>query len=304
VSGRPVRLGLVGAGRWGRNIIRTIREGEGAVLARVASANPETAGLAGPDCVISADWRAVVQDPTLDGVVLAAPPRAQPGIAQAVIAAGRPVMVEKPLALSLAEAEGLAEMSAAAGVPVLVDHVYLFHPAWRELVRRARSAGPLHRIRATGGNTGPFRDDFPVLWDWAPHDLSLCLDLAGAPPTRAAARLVRRERTPRGVGEIYVLDLDFSGAVAAIEIGNVMPARVRRFAAEFAETTLVFDDTAAHPLTQAGAPIAVAARPPLACAIDAFVESISSGVRSHPSLALGVEVVRTISRCEVSLGGA
>ena len=298
MNGSPVRLGLIGAGRWGRNIIRTIGEGRRAVLARVASSNPETSRLVPPDCAVDREWRGLVDDPTLDGVVLAVPPRLQPTMACAAIEAGRPAMVEKPLALTVAEAETIERRARDARVPVLVDHVYLFHPAWVELVRRSRVAARLRRIRAIGGSLGPFRDDFPVLWDWAPHDLAMCIDLIGAPPDRAAARRVRVARTAQGAGEIYALDLGFGGVRAEIEIGNVMPSRARSFEATFDGTTLFFDDTADDPLTQDGAPIPIVARPPLACAIDAFIDCIRSRAASHPSLALGVEVVRTIARCE------
>lgn len=301
MSPAPVRLGLIGAGRWGRNIIRTTGESRGAALARVASRNPETRRLVPPNCAVDADWRRVVDDPTLEGVILAVPPRVQPSIVGSAIAAGRPVMVEKPLALSVAEAEDIERRAQAARVAVLVDHVYLFHPAWAALVGLSRQAGRLRRIRAIGGGLGPFRNDCPVLWDWAPHDVAMCLDLIGTAPDRVAARRLRTARTEHGTGEILALDLGFGDATAEIEIGNVMATRVRRFEAVYDETTLVFDDAASEPLIQNGAPVRIAVRPPLACAIDAFVDGIRSRATNHPSLALGVEVVKAIARCDAAL---
>jgi predicted dehydrogenase len=301
VTPAPVRLGLVGAGRWGRNIIRTIGESRAAVLSRVASANPETRRLVPADCVVDTDWRRVVGDRSLDGVVLAVPPRLQPVIAMAALDAGRAVMAEKPLALSVAEAEAIERRAEEVRRPVLVDHVYLFHPAWVELIRRSKASGSLRHVRSAGGNDGPLREDLPVLWDWAPHDIAMCLDLIGAAPDRVAARRVRRTWSTHGVGEVYALDLEFGGVRAEIEVGNAMPSRVRRFEAAFEAATLVFDDAAPDRLTENGAPVRLDPRPPLTCAVEAFADCVRSGAAAHPSLALGVEVVRTIARCEAAL---
>ncbi len=95
---RTVRLGLVGAGAWGRNYIRTIAGLTGVVLARAASRNPDTQSLVPPDCVVTPDWRELVGATDLDGLILAVPPKVQAAIAEAAVRARLPLLLEKPIA--------------------------------------------------------------------------------------------------------------------------------------------------------------------------------------------------------------
>ena len=96
-SPRPdLNLGLIGAGSWGRNYIRTLAGLEGVDLVRLCSRNPESAKLAGPDCEISPDWRQLIEAGDLDGVIIAAPPALQSEMMLAAIGRGLPVLAEKP----------------------------------------------------------------------------------------------------------------------------------------------------------------------------------------------------------------
>ena len=205
-----VRLGLVGAGRWGRNYVRTITALDGVVLARIASRNPETGSLVGADCVVVADWRAVAEADDLDGVVVATPPAQHAEIVCAAVAAGRAVLVEKPLTLDLGEARALRRFVGEHAGFVMVDHIHLFHPAYRALKATGRRLGAIRQIAAAAGNRGAYRDDAPVLWDWGCHDVALCLDLMGTPPETVDAERIEARSTAAGYGENIALRLRFS----------------------------------------------------------------------------------------------
>lgn len=287
-----LRLGLIGAGRWGRNYVRTIAGRTEVALTRIASRNPETAGLAPRGCAVTAEWREVIHAPDVDGVIVAAPPAAHAEITLEAIRAGRPVLVEKPLALSEAAAREIVAAAAARSVLVMVEHTYLFHAAYRELRRIARREAPVRAIRSAAGGGGRQRSDVPVLWDWAPHDVALCLDLLGEEPreVRAAwedARLLLGMRFP-------------GGARAEIRIGTV-GARQRRFEVELDRATLVFDDLAPQKLVRGGAAVAVAAELPLTTAVLEFAAAIAAGSASLESAQLGAAVVRVLARCESEL---
>ena len=115
---KPLRVGVVGLGRWGRNIARTIRqETPGLLLAAAASRAEDAQEVAGPEARIYQDWRAMIADARLDGVLLAAPARLHVEIASEAIRAGLPVFVEKPMALTLADAEALAALGARTADP-------------------------------------------------------------------------------------------------------------------------------------------------------------------------------------------
>ncbi|MBI4184336.1 MAG: Gfo/Idh/MocA family oxidoreductase [Proteobacteria bacterium] len=314
MASAPVRLALIGAGRWGRAYIRTIAASEGVALVRLASRNPEARALVGPEVAIDADWRTLIAAEDIDGVIVAAPPAAHFAIARAAILAGRPALVEKPLALSAGEARELLSLARARRALVMVDHTYLFHPAWAALKRRAATLGEVRAIRAAAGNWGPFRGDVSVLWDWGPHDLAMLLDLLGRRPVALGARREPPTAEAPPGGETVRLSLAFPGGVAAeARLSNVLKPKTRRFEVRFSHRALVFDGLARHPLTEhpllgdalgEGTPLAVERELPLARAVRAFANAIRLGSAGRASLALGVKVVEILAALEATLTGA
>jgi len=303
-----IRLGLIGAGRWGRNYIRTIAALDGVRLTRLASRNPANRELVGPECTISADWRHVVESGDLEGIIIATPPSLHAEMTIAAVAAGIPVLVEKPLTLGLAEAVTLREQVRTRKGRVMVDHTHLFHPAFEELKRQVAALGMIREIEAEAGNQGPYREDVPVLWDWGPHDVAMCLDLLGEPPREA--RGMREERANRGtaVTETIRLELEFSsGARARIRISNMME-KTRRFSVRCEAGVLVYDDIARNKLMLhrdgRDGPINVSAEPPLSRVVEAFVAGISAGNDTTVSLDLAVNVVAVLERCARTLATA
>lgn len=295
------RLGLVGVGRWGRNIVRTVSDSPRAELAGVASRNPRTADIVPPTCRIFADWHELIADLDLDGIIVATPPALHTRIVLSAIEAGLPVFVEKPLTLSGEEARGIRAHAEKFGKTVIVDHTQLFHPAWIELKRRLPQLGPVRTIRSAGGNQGPFRTDTTVLWDWGPHDISMCIDLTGGVPETVSAHRVRTEQTPVGRGEWLRLSLGYATTQAEIEIGNIMSTRTRRFEVEFTKATAVIDDTNEHKLRCDGREIQIDGTAPLTIAIEAFIDAIVTDSFDAHSLDLAVRVVDTLERCDAAL---
>ncbi|MCX5787948.1 MAG: Gfo/Idh/MocA family oxidoreductase [Elusimicrobia bacterium] len=306
---KELQLGLIGAGHWGRAYIRTIAGLPGMRLARVASRNPETAALVGKRCVVCADWRGVASAPDLDGVIIASPPALHAQVASACLEARRPVLVEKPLTMSVAEAEALVALAKRLGGFVLVDHTYLFHPAYVELKKRAQALGAPRLIRSEGGKCGPFRGDAGPLWDFGSHDVAVALDLVGRGLAAVEAKSERR-----GQGEVIDIRLDFpGGARAELRVGNGFETRRRKFSVVFEDRELTFDDAGGRPLVQtlldaqgrpAGAAeeIPVAKVLPLTRAVEAFAEAVRGGSKDLSSLELGAAVVRVLAACEASLG--
>lgn len=296
-SNSPVRLALVGAGRWGRVYLRTLAALDGIALVGVASANPATAALVSPGCRLFPHWRDLLAAGGFDGLIIATPPATHAEIAEAALRDGVALLVEKPLTLDLDSAEALRRLAAAAPVLVQVGHVHLASPAWRELKRRVDTLGPVRAIRAVAGNHGPYRDDAAVLWDWGPHDLSMCLDLMGVPPDRVAARVAARRRVDAGWAERLELRLGFGAVEAAITLGTDMD-KTRRFEVVCARGSLVYDDLAPAKLTLDGVAVAIAADPPLSVQVQDFAAALRAGSRDRSGLDLGVAVVDLLQRCQ------
>lgn len=304
-----IKLGLIGAGRWGRNYIRTIAALDGVRLTRLASRNPGSTGLVDADCVISADWRDLLVAGDLDGIIIAAPPATHAGMTAAAIDACVPVLVEKPLTMDVALARQLLDQARARRSLVMVEHTHLFHPAFEELCRQRPTLGAIRAIRGEAGNHGPYRKDVPVLWDWGPHDIAMCIAVTGTVPRAAAASRDEQRPVDAGVGETIRLHLVWGDGVAAdIRLSNIAD-KCRRFTVLCERGVLVYDDLALHklmiypPQESAALPagegkvVAVAQAFPLTCAVRGFADAIAAGRTEHPSLALGVEVVGVLADC-------
>jgi len=303
-----IRLALIGAGRWGRNYIRTIASLDDAALLGVASRNPETASLVPPECSVVGDWRRLIESAEIDGIIVASPPASHAEILIAAAEAGKSVLVEKPLVTAQSQLPAIVTASARTSTTIMVEHTHLFHPAFRALKAEAEKYGPLRAIRSSAGARGPYRDDVSVLWDWAPHDVALGLDLAPGPAEVLDALVVARLAIGKAVAERLHLRLKLAGGAEYRIVLSTLDDRHRWFAADFNDCTLIYSDQAAHPLRffrHSGARVdedgeALPVKPglPLTVAVREFVSAIRACDPRRDSLALGCQVVDIIARCE------
>ena len=293
----PLRLGLAGAGRWGRNYIRTIAGLPALRLARVASGNPDTAALLPAGCQLVGSWRELIDPSALDGVIIATPPASHAEIARAAILAGVPVLIEKPLALSAAEARAVRDLAMERHVFALVEHTHLFSPAFRVLKGLVERHGGVREIRSEASNHGPYRRDVSVLWDWGPHDVAMCLDLLREVPASVVCAAHDKSPGDEGVAETVTIALSFpSGVSAEIVLSNRQDKR-RRFSVRCADAEVVYDDLSAQKLSLDGSPVPVPSELPLTVAVREFAAAILAGAEHPGSLDLGVRVVEVLEVC-------
>jgi len=307
-----MQIGLIGAGRWGKRYIETLSRMPGVTLACLASGNPESAALVPSTCRITPRWQDLLtQKNRPDGIIIATPPGTHLEIAVAAIRAGIPVLVEKPMTLSLAESETIVKETELSRVLTMVGHTHLFSAAFRELKVKGRALGRLKNIRSAGGGWGPFRPDTPPLWDWAPHDVAMTLDLLGSYPVRIEAERTGRIPQQQGSGEAFSIALGFeSGVSAQISVSNIQKQKQRVFEAVYEDGSLTYDDLAQDKLVfrpSSGAalePVAIEHSMPLSNLVAEFCRDIGEGKRSDPSLRLGLEVVRALAKCQTILDAA
>ncbi len=292
-----LRIGLVGAGRWGKNIISTLADIEGVQLTRLASRNPESLALVPEECEMVPDWRELTLERAIDGLIIATPPASHGEIALAAGSAGIPVLVEKPLATDPMAAHTLLKSAELNGGFVLVDHIHLFHPAYRALKKKvAELGGPskITKIVGDAGNNGPVRDDVSVLWDWGPHDVSMMLDLMAEYPSDATAS------SPDDA--TVELALTFTGnRWAETRMSNTLAHKVRRLDVFCAGHKLTYDDAGGDGFTVDDAPQPVSGKRPLTQAIEDFAEAVRAHSSDLTSLRLGVDVVDVLAECDRTL---
>lgn len=190
--GDSIGLGLIGCGYWGTHLARNFASLPQARLRAIAEHSPErreSLRAQYPDQAIVADHRRLLERRDIQALAIATPPATHASLALDALAAGKHVLVEKPLATCSADAEAMIAAAQAAGRVLMVGHTFVYNPAV-ELLARLVQAGDLGRIyylRATRVNLGLFQRDVNVLWDLAPHDLSILSAVLGRSPERLRA---------------------------------------------------------------------------------------------------------------------
>ena len=237
-------LGVIGAGSWGRNHVRTAAGLADARLAAVCDADPHTRDRLArqyPGALITADVGECLA--AVDAVIVATPARTHAEIARRAIEAGKPCLVEKPFALDRAAAEGVARLAAERGVPVLAGHLLLFHPAverLRELIGQGE-LGQVFYLYSLRVNLGQVRADENALWSFGPHDISVALYLLGEPPTRVAAH--GRSYIQEGIEDVVFLSMEFaSGILAHVQMSWLDPHKERKLTVVGSRRMVEFDD--------------------------------------------------------------
>ena len=287
--------------------MRTIMRLECLQLRHVVTRNKGIGAIVGPACRLSGDWQDALTNSEIEGVIIASPPATHYAIAAGALEAGKAVLVEKPLVLDVTDAQRLLSLTRKYKGRVLVDHTHLFNPAYRRLRELLADAGSIRTISSHGGGGGPFRRGHPVLWDWASHDVAMCLDMLGERPSQFAVDDIHTEEHPEGPGARYVLRLGFGNAVMAhIETGNLMPRKQRRFEVHTDDAIFLFDDLRDPKLSvteekpdggrASARNVDHADELPVDRLLKDFAQAGRSPAQTIDSLALGVEVVRVLAK--------
>jgi UDP-2-acetamido-3-amino-2,3-dideoxy-glucuronate N-acetyltransferase len=243
-AARPPRTAVVGAGYWGRNLIRTVSELD--ALCGIVDSKPDVAAeLAARHGGRAYLWEEMLADPEVEAVAIATPAASHFSLARQALLAGKHVLVEKPLALRLADGEELAALARSVGRRLMVGHQLQYHPAYRELRRLVRDGafGRLHHMAASRLNFGKVCQEEDALWALAPHDVSMILGLVGEEPSMVAAR--GRAFLQGGVSDVVNVALGFpGGATADICVSWAHPFKEQRLVVVGEAMMAVFDDVA------------------------------------------------------------
>ena len=221
---------MIGYGYWGPNLVRNVIERPELELAALCERDEARAAAFTqrvPGVPVFADVDEVLDDPQIDAVLVATPPRTHHPLAQAALRAGKHVLVEKPLAKTAAEASDLIALADSRGLVLMPGHTFLYSPPVnkvRDLIREGR-LGDIYFVTSSRMNLGKYQSD-GVICDLAPHDLSILLYLLDQPVAQVStsARSVFQE----GIPEVAFLALTFAnGVTASVQISWLAPRKVR-----------------------------------------------------------------------------
>ncbi|HEX8058857.1 MAG TPA: Gfo/Idh/MocA family oxidoreductase [Novosphingobium sp.] len=241
-----IRIGLCGLGYWGKNLFRTLSNNPNIELAAVADAKAEVRdklAASHPRLKLYADALELIADPEIDAVVLATPVAFHYAQAKAALDAGKHVMVEKPMCTTSAEADDLIARAERSGLTLMADHTFLFHPAVLKLGELVHSGalGQISYFDSQRVNLGLFQPDVNVLWDLAPHDISIIDYLFGGEPVHVEASGYCHVNP--GFPDIAYLTFHYPNSmVAHLNLSWMSPVKVRRIAVGGSDKMVVWDD--------------------------------------------------------------
>ena len=306
-----LRIGLIGAGNWGKNYINTLKKNKEVSLKKIACKNLKEKRNLVKDYEVTDNWHDITLSSEIDGIIIATPPKTHFEIASEAIKNGKPVIIEKPLTLNFRDATSFLELSKKHKVIVKVNHVYLYHPLYRLLKKQIHNKTNLKSIYSIGGNYGPFRKDVSSLWDWGPHDLSMCLDILGEYPTKIKAKTIKKDFINDIEASNLKIFLDFKNKkYAEINIGNLMENKTRIFRLNYENNSYIFDPIN-YKYIKEKKPLKAnhnnkdkknidinSGKNPLEILIDEFVKDISSNSFNLKDLNLALNVINLLEKID------
>ena len=249
LPGGPVRAAVIGAGYWGPNLIRNFNEAPGAEIVAVADLSDERLAPIRkryPAIRCTRDHREIMEDRSIEAVAIATPIRTHRALAEEALAAGKHVLIEKPLAGTVEDAEAIVRAAEAARRTLMVGHTFVYNPAVTA-VRRAIERGDLgrvHYIDSQRVNLGLHQFDFNVLWDLGPHDVSITLYWLGEEPVWV--QCVGADFVQDGIEDVAWLVMGFpSGAIAHAHLSWLAPGKIRTMTVIGSRQMAVYDDVTA-----------------------------------------------------------
>jgi predicted dehydrogenase len=323
-----VRAGVAGLGYWGPNVARNLADSERSQLTWLCDPREPALREAArrfPWAKTTGSFDEMIADPDLDAVAIVTPVSMHFDLALRALEAGKHVLIEKPLAASSAQAEELIRRADAAGLVLLPGHTFLYSPPVTKIraLLQAGELGNVYFLSLSRVNLGIHQSDVSVVWDLAPHDLSILSYWLGSMPEEVSA--MTRSCILPGIPDVAFINLRYaSGTVAHLELSWLSPVKLRRTSIIGSEKMVVYDDTSNEPIRifDAGAQLPapesfgefrllyrtgdivspkVDATEPLALEISDFCAAILDGIQPRSSSRIGLEVVRTIEAVERSL---
>ena len=244
---RTIQVGVVGCGYWGPNLICNLWQSADCQLKLICDASEQRLRHMRrlyPEVTMTHKYEELLNDASLDAVVIATPVRFHYEMAKASLNAGKHTFIEKPMARTVAEAEELVALAERKGLVLMVGHTFLFSPAVRRMkeIVDAGDIGELQYVAARRLNLGLFQKDINVAWDLAPHDISIILHLLGDQPVSVSCQ--GSSHVTRGIEDVTMMYLNFRrNRCAFIQNSWLDPKKVRTMTVVGSRRMVVYDDT-------------------------------------------------------------
>jgi predicted dehydrogenase len=243
-----IRVGVIGYGYWGPNIVRNLHSLESTTVKMIcdsSSAALARARKAYPGVKTVSDPKEVIRSPEIDAVAVITPVWTHYELAKLALESGKHVFVEKPFTSSVVQAEELIEIAARKRLIIMVDHTFLFTGAVKKISELIESGvlGDLYYYDSLRVNLGLFQHDVSVIWDLAPHDLSIMDHWIKREPEAIVAT---GEKHLNGVEDVAYITIYFPGSIIAhINVNWLSPVKMRMTLVGGQKKMLVWNDLVA-----------------------------------------------------------
>jgi len=243
----PIRVGVIGVGYWGPNLVRNFSSLPGTECKWVVDLDEDRlAHLKSlyPTLKTSTHLPDLIDDPKVDAIVLATPVDKHAEIAIAAMKAGKHVFVEKPMASTVEKCKDMLATSEETQRILMVGHTFLYNSVVRRIKQLIDEGelGEIFYINMTRVNLGLFRQDVNVVWDLAPHDVAILEYLLGEHPVRVHA--TGNDFVQPGIEDVAFIDLEYPGGRRAhLHVSWLDPNKIRKVTVVGSKKMLVYDDT-------------------------------------------------------------
>jgi predicted dehydrogenase len=244
---KEINIGVVGCGYWGPNLVRNFNQ---LPLSRVKcccdldQSRLDHMKALYPNTETTTRYQDLIEDPEIDAVAIATPVSTHYPLAKDCLAGGKHVLVEKPLTGKINEAEELVALADRENLVLFTGHTFVYNAAvlkMKELIE-SRELGEIYYVSSVRVNLGLFQEDINVIWDLAPHDISIMNFLFGCDPVTVCTHAKSYIRA--GIEDVAFLVLQYpNNMIAHIQVSWLDPCKIRRTTLVGSNKMLVYDDT-------------------------------------------------------------
>jgi predicted dehydrogenase len=241
-----MKIGIIGFGYWGPNLLRNFYSIDGCTVEKVSDFRAERLKIVEknyPTVKTTTNADDILSDPSIDAIVIATPVFSHFDLAKKALQNGKHVLIEKPMTASSAEAKELIELARSKGKTLMVDHTFLYTGAVQKMKQLVDSGsiGKINYFDSTRINLGLFQPDVNVLWDLAPHDISILNYLINEKPVSVNA--TGTSHTNNGIENIAYMTVNYqSDIVAHFNCSWSSPVKIRMTLVGGTEKMIVFND--------------------------------------------------------------
>jgi predicted dehydrogenase len=243
---KEIKVGVIGCGYWGPNLIRNFNENYHTCLKYACDLDTERlerVKLRYPSVIPTRNYKDLLRDKELQLIAIATPVHTHYNLAKEALESGKHLLIEKPLAANVKEAEKIVNLSKKKNLILFVDHTFIYTGAVRKMKEFISSGelGEIFYFDSVRVNLGLFQSDVNVVWDLAPHDISIMDYIISQKPKSVVA--IGGSHTGNGIEDIAYVTVKFDGELMAhFHVNWMSPVKIRRIIIGGSKKMMVFDD--------------------------------------------------------------